>query len=797
MGSWVLPVAATAFASGLMVWPEIPLRVPPVSLLGLGLASLISAWFAGGSAARSPGPLARARLVPQEPAAVRAVAAARPTGVGSPAATLLLTIVGVLALAMGWSGIHHRGLESSLLARLAPRRVTIEAVLQTDPSEATFGWSAIAQVRRIDWADGAATLRSLVWVSGDEDLPRARRGDRVRLEGVLRVPDDPGFAEVLRHRGIAAQLGLDVFTRLGPSHSPFVRTTQSAREIAGRSIERVFPPTEAGLLLGLLLGDDSKLDPGLERDFRASGLSHLLVVSGGNVAMVLVPVLAATALLRLSRWPKFALSFGAVAFFTVLTGAEPSVLRAGVMAGLALVGVLIGRPRTTASILAAAVLSLLVVDPWLAWSVGFQLSVTATAGMVALASTLADRAGRFLPRPVAAAAGATLSAQLGVTPVLLFYFDEVPLVTLPANLAAFPLVAPSLLLGAVAAGAGLVWLPLGKALGAVALVPMRALELIADHLGKAPVGYLSAKGGPFVLLGGSVLVVAITVWIRTGWRPPRTATVLSLACLPVVVWASALGSGPPAGLTIRVLDIGQGDSILVTSPAGATILVDGGPEERTVATQLAALGVKRLDMVIATHPHADHVAGLPTVLSRIPVGVLLQPGCSDGSPAQRELDRAIRDEDIPVADPRAGDVFRVGDIRLDVLSPDRCWTGTESDANNDSIVILLSLHEDTVLLTGDAEIPVQEWLLEEGALPDVDVLKVPHHGGGTSVPELFDAVHAEVAVVSVGMNNDYGHPNAEIMDAIAASGAQVWRTDLDGMVTVSFVGHMPTVESER
>ena len=456
MGSWVLPVAATAFAAGLFVWPELPVRVAPVSLLTLGLASLTSALFAGGHAVRGPGPLARAGLVPQEAAAVRAVAAARPTGVGSPAATLLLTILGVLALGMGWSGIHHRGLESSLLARLAPQRVTIEGVLQTDPSEATFGWSAVAQVRRIDWADGAASLRSLVWVSGDEDLPRARRGDRVRLEGVLRVPDDPGFAEVLRHKGIAAQLGLDAFTRLGPSESPFVRTTQSAREIAGRSIERVFPPKEAGLLLGLLLGDDSKLDPGLERDFRASGLSHLLVVSGGNVAMVLVPVLTATALLRLSRWPKFAVGFGAVAFFTVLTGAEPSVLRAGVMACLALVGVLIGRPRTTASILAAAVLGLLVLDPWLAWSVGFQLSVTATAGMVALASTLADRAGRFLPRPVAAAAGATLSAQLGVTPVLLFYFDEVPLVTLPANLAAFPLVAPSLLLGAVAAGAGLV-----------------------------------------------------------------------------------------------------------------------------------------------------------------------------------------------------------------------------------------------------------------------------------------------------------------------------------------------------
>ena len=295
--------------------------------------------------------------------------------------------------------------------------MTIEGVLQTDPS----GRVRLVGDRagRSDRLGGRRRHAPFsVWVSGDENLPRARRGDRVRLEGVLRVPDDGvrGGPAAQGHRRRSS--GSDRSRALGPPPSLFVRAAQAARAVAGRSIERVFPPKEAGLLLGLLLGDDSQLDPGLERDFRASGLSHLLVVSGGNVAMVLAPVLAASALLRLSRWPKFAVGFGAVAFFTVLTGAEPSVLRAGVMACLALVGVLVGRPRTTASILAAAVLGLLVLDPWLAWSVGFQLSVTATAGMVALASTLADRFDRFLPRPVAAAAGATLSAQLGVTPML-------------------------------------------------------------------------------------------------------------------------------------------------------------------------------------------------------------------------------------------------------------------------------------------------------------------------------------------------------------------------------------------
>jgi competence protein ComEC len=795
VGAWTLPVAAAAFAVGLVAWPAMPAWVEPWMPLGVGVVALMIAWLGAGRHVGGADALVGAGLLPPDPVAVAALAPGR-TDARAPLGAAVFAVVGMLALGVGWAGFRDRARDTALLARLAPERVTVEGTLKTDPGTSTFGWSAEVYVRTVTWRDGAVTVRSSIWASGDGSRPRARRGDRVSLEGVVRVPDDPGFAEALRHKGIPAQLQVDSFTRSGGSANVFVRATQATRQAVGRSITRVFPPREAGLLLGLVLGDDSELEPGMERDFRAAGLSHLLVVSGENVAMILAPVLAAVALLRLSRWPRFVVGFGTVAFFTVLTGAEPSVLRAGVMAGLALIGVLMGRPRAIASILSAAVLALLVLDPWLIWSVGFQLSVAATAGMVSVASPMAAWWARVAPKPLAIAAGASMAAQLGVTPILLTHFGEVPLVTLPANLLAFPLVAPALLLGVLASALGLVWLPMGLAIGALARLPMRGLELIADRLGKAPVGYLTSQEGPFVLIVGSIVVIGLVVWIRTRWRPPRAVIVVAVAALPLLVWASALAAGPPSGLMVRFFDVGQGDAALLTTPEGATVLFDGGPDEEQVARELAAVGVRRLDLVVASHPHADHIIGLPAVLTRVPVGLLLQPGCPDASPLQADLDRAIADEHVPVRTPRAGAVFWLGSLRLDILSPDRCWVGTESDTNNDAIVVRASYLGHVVLIASEPEEPAQEVLLESGVDLHADVLKVPHHGAATSIPEFFDAVGAAVAVVSVGADA-YGHPVPAALDAILASGAEVWRTDRAGTITIRFAGRTPTIESER
>lgn len=783
MGPWLLPAAAAGLWGGILLagfCPGLQHRGPAVLLLCLGLGLVALAALGQGRSGRGEGSAPPVGLVP-----------------------LVTTALAFAVLGAGWGGLRLARARDSPLAALAGRAVEARGRLVSEPSPTDTGWAASLQVAAVVVAEPPAAQTALrlddtVRLEGEGGAPPPSlgRGDRLLVRGWLQALRGE-FGDSLRRRGHVARLEAVTLQRLGPPSNPLQRVANALRSALARSLVRVLPAREAALLMGLAIGDTSRLDPTVEEDFRATGLSHLTAVSGQNVAMFLAPVLGAAALLGAGRRGRFAVGVAAAGFFVLLTGAEPSVLRAAAMACLTMLGVALGRPRSPPATLGGAVLALLAVNPSLVHAIGFQLSVAATAGLSLLSGPLLRRVP-WGPEWVATAAATTLAAQLGVLPLLLYHFGVVPTVALPANVLAFPAVAPAMLLGLLAGAVGLLLPPLGLALGLAARLPLAYLEGVAHHLARAPLPSITSPGGQWPLLVGGVAAVALGGWwLRSGRRLGRPAALGLAVALPVVLLAAGLRSGPPGRFTVTFFDVGQGDAALVRSARGATVLVDGGPDQHEVARKLAALGVRRLDLLVATHPHADHIAGLPAVLARFRVALVLEPGCGGDPPFQDDLQRALRSAGVPVRRPLPGTVLLVGDLRAEVLGPDGCFTGTDSDPNNDSIVLRVTDGAWSVLFPGDAEEPAQRELLDDGAERlRAAVLKVPHHGGGTSLEEFFEAVHPQVAVVSVGPNR-YGHPDPEVLAQLEEEGARVLRTDRLGDVTLWLGPSGVLVESGR
>lgn len=651
-----------------------------------------------------------------------------------------------------------------------------------------FGWTGAMRTQSL--ATRAPPIRELrsvgsLWLQGRGSRPDLPAGEQIVVEGTVRRLRG-SFGAYLRRRGYAAVLDVDSLENIGPPRNPVIRLANSVRGSLRRSLAPILPPREAGLLMGLALGDTSTLDRRVEEDFRASGLSHLTAVSGQNLVMFLAPILGLVGLAGMGRRARFLIGLAAVGFFVLLTGAEPSVLRAAAMSGLTLLGVFLGRPRSPPAILGGAVLLLLAHDPTLVHAIGFQLSVAATVGMAMLSKPVADRLSS-LPKSLALAVGTTLAAQAGVMPVLLFHFQVFPIVSIPANLLAFPAVGPAMILGLASGMLEMVWRPLGMVVAAFARIPIGYLVWLSDRMARAPLPSITSPGGQVAtIVIGLAMVCVAGWWVRSGRRMPRRAALLVALLLPILVLTSAFKAGPPSGLTVVFFNVGQGDAALIRSPGGASILIDGGPDPDLVAAKLAGLGVRRLDLMVATHPHADHVAGLPAVLARFHVAVVIDPGCGGDSPYYVDFLRAVRSARVPLRHPRPGTVIRVADVRLDVLGPETCHRDTASDPNNDSLILRATDGQGSVTFPGDAEEPAQTEALEDRrTLLHALVLKVPHHGGDTSLERFFLEVRARVAVVSVGPNR-YGHPAEEVLEDLSAHGMRVFRTDQAGDITVSF-----------
>lgn len=517
-----------------------------------------------------------------------------------------------------------------------------------------------------------------------------------------------------------------------------------------RVLQRLDPLRDgSALLAGFLIGDTSGLTRDQLESMRRAGLSHFVAVSGSNVALFIGLLVVAAGPLALGPRRRAIVGLVGLPVYVAATRFEPSVLRASVMAGLALGGRLVGVVFEAWQLLSLAVVLLLVSNPYLTTSAGFQLSVAATAGVL-VGARWPVRGGKPM-RALAVTAG----AQAAVAPLILVHFGSVPLLSPLVNLLAGPLVAASTVLGAV----GVVGLPL-----LVDLASATASVVLMLASGSAGWPQLEAVGLLSLALG---LAPAIK-WPRL--RPAAFTVGAAVLAVTLLGW----GRAPPVA-SVTVLDVGQGDAILLHGGDGRFALVDGGPEQVVLVDRLRELGVDELELVVLTHVHADHAAGLIGLPGRVGIGRLWERTEPDETEASKELIERVSSFGIPISQPEVGDHWDLGALELVVEGPLRRYAGP----NDQSIVLTVRGPVRDMLLSGDVEVVAQS---ELGHLR-ADVLKVPHHGAGTSDPDWLRGVGADLAVISVG-TNDFGHPADWVVDLFTSTKTQLLRTDRDGNVTV-------------
>ncbi|MDP9393302.1 MAG: ComEC/Rec2 family competence protein [Actinomycetota bacterium] len=488
------------------------------------------------------------------------------------------------------------------------------------------------------------------------------------------------------------------------------------------------------------------------------------------------------------------LAAGTLAGFVVLARPQPSVVRAACMGAVGLVALASGRTRAGVPALSAAVLVLVLVDPTLARSYGFALSVVATAALLLLAPRWsAAFRRRGCPRILADALAVPLAAQAACSPIVVLLSEQVSLAAVPANLLAAPAVAPATVLGVLTAVVATVSPGAAALVARLAGLPVAWIVAVARRAADLPLASVPWLGG---VAGAALLAVVVIAAILVGRRVDRVPRGPSHArrLLTLVVAAGCGLTGarlvrpdaawPPPGWSLVACDVGQGDALVLNAGHGSAVVVDAGPDADAVDACLRDLDVSRVAVVVLTHLHADHVDGLPGVLAHRPVGELLVGPLDEPAAHAAEVRRLCREGGIPVRRVVPGESGSAGPVSWRVTWPRRVIRGEGSDPNNASVVLDVTTAEGTrMLLAGDVEPAAQRAILAAGA-DAVDVVKVAHHGSRHQDPEWVRALRPRVALLSAGEGNDYGHPAPVTLDLLASTGAVLGRTDRDGDVAI-------------
>lgn len=555
-------------------------------------------------------------------------------------------------------------------------------------------------------------------------------------------------------------------------------------------------PDSAALVAGLAIGDTSKISDLTSETLKVVSLTHLTAVSGANCAIVVGAIYLLISRFHIERWLRIVLAGFGLFGYLLLVGPEPSVLRAAVMATVVLISTGLGRAGAPSEALALCVIVLLIADPWLSSNFGFQLSVLATLGILQLSPSLTEKLSMRLPKWLALALAVSTAAQLACLPVLLQLQPGLSTYSIPANILAEPLVAPITILG-IAACVVTPFAPwLTVVLSWTASLGAWLIIAIANFLVEMPAVTIGWPAGGIGIALAITALLAVVAWMRSKQNRTRYLALLVVGVIAAAVLGSCTSkqiraaNWPPTDWSAISCDVGQGDATVIRSE-GQIVVIDVGREPGPIRSCLNHLGIRHIDVLVLTHFDLDHVGGLDGALAGRSVEDALITSYQDERPAAAITWRKLLHASKRLIKVATGMSGSLGMFSWQVLSP-HSGASEAQDSNDGSVTMLFKSHELNVLTLADLGERGQKRLMDElaawlgGGFGQVPMLvKVSHHGSSDQLAQLYEAIHAKVALFSVGLNNDYGHPTDKTLTMVSSTGAAIYRTDLQGSIAVS------------
>jgi len=722
----------------------------------------------------------------------------------------MLVLIGIIAFyflgAVEFSVLDN--INSNKYVDYNGKEVEIRGVISEEPQVKDLKTIYTVKTQQVLYDKNAKNIKGkiLITVPRNNNEQILEYGRKIRVVGQINLPSgkriEGGFdyKKHLAKSGVSASMfarSQSIHVEEGFGGSFIVRIGLELRKRIVDSVYLSLPKEQAGLMSGMLIGYTEGMGERTEEVFSNAGLSHLTAVSGMNVAFIAFPLVFLFKKLGLGQKISNILIILVLILFIFITGFSPSVSRAVIMAIVLLIGQLITRETDVYTSIAFAAILLLVSNPFTIFDIGFQLSFGATLSLILFYKNISEKLNfRYLPGIIKNVLAATLAAQIGVIPISALYFNKISLISLLSNLFVVPIVEVITIIGMIMVVVCQLSPFVSEMIGLVNTAFLSFILMVAKLSSQIPYAVVKIATPSLPTIISYYFIVVFFFWYKPLYKVRlsfKHYVILTAIFFTFVGFELFL----PNKMQVIFIDVGQGDSILIKTAEGKTVLIDGGGYasktdfkhnmgDYTVVPFLYDYGVTELDMVIATHDHDDHIQGLKTVINDIKTNNLI---ISDETENLKELLDIAHLRKIPSKILKSGDKIIIdNDSFMDVIYPILGYSLGDENSNNSSLVLKLCYKNIKILFTGDIEKEGEKLILDNKIFVGADVLKVAHHGSSTSTSEEFLlAVAPKAAVISVGKNN-FGHPSKSVIARLKKHNVSLFRTDMDGTIVLSSNG---------